>query len=113
MAAPEQRTFSEQEVQLWPRVSWSPSFAITFSDLKASLPAAPCFQRAARPPRKTTCPALPLYKSLELEVCRRRKKGAFHAVSTREAQDRKAVVACTRVGSHISAPRRPKRKQAG
>ena len=44
MDGPESRTFNELDVQLWPRLSWSPSFAVTFSDLKvnaASLAIAP------------------------------------------------------------------------
>lgn len=31
---PEQREFNGLKVDLWPRVSWSPSFAITFADLE-------------------------------------------------------------------------------
>ena len=34
IAEPQRRTFNELEVDLWPRVSWSPSFALTFADLK-------------------------------------------------------------------------------
>ena len=33
---PESRTFNELDVQLWPRLSWSPLFAVTFSDLKVT-----------------------------------------------------------------------------
>lgn len=31
---PEQRSFNGLDVQLWPRVSWSPLFVLTFADLK-------------------------------------------------------------------------------
>ena len=31
---PEQREFNGLQVDLWPRVSWSPSFAICFADLE-------------------------------------------------------------------------------
>lgn len=31
---PEQREFNGLRVDLWPRVSWSPSFAMTFADLE-------------------------------------------------------------------------------
>ena len=31
---PEQREFNGLQVDLWPRISWSPSFAISFADLK-------------------------------------------------------------------------------
>ncbi len=31
---PEPREFNGLSVDLWPRVSWSPSFALTFSDLE-------------------------------------------------------------------------------
>ena len=34
---PETRTFNELSVEVWPRVSWSPKFAVTYADLKASL----------------------------------------------------------------------------
>jgi len=33
---PEQREFNALQVDLWPRVSWSPSFAMTFADLEVS-----------------------------------------------------------------------------
>lgn len=38
MADPQSKTFNELDVELWPRVSWSPSFAITFADLKVCTP---------------------------------------------------------------------------
>ena len=39
---PEQREFNGLSVELWPRVSWSPLFALTFADLEARpLPALP------------------------------------------------------------------------
>lgn len=33
---PEEREFNGLPVDLWPRVSWSPSFAMTFADLEVS-----------------------------------------------------------------------------
>lgn len=38
VANPEPRVFNDLEVELWPRVSWSPFFAVTFSDLKVGSP---------------------------------------------------------------------------
>jgi hypothetical protein len=35
---PEQREFNGLQVDLWPRVSWSPFFALTFSDLEVAHP---------------------------------------------------------------------------
>ena len=43
---PIRQEFNELSVDVWPRVSWSPSFALTFSDLKVN------FQKLAR---KLTC----------------------------------------------------------
>ena len=31
---PTKQEFNELKVDVWPRVSWSPSFALTFNDLK-------------------------------------------------------------------------------
>ena len=39
---PEQRELNGLPVELWPRVSWSPLFALTFADLEAS----PCHTAA-------------------------------------------------------------------
>ena len=36
IGGPEQREFNGLQVELWPRVSWSPSFALTFADLEVS-----------------------------------------------------------------------------
>lgn len=41
VANPEPRVFNDLEVELWPRVSWSPFFAVTFSDLKVRCSALP------------------------------------------------------------------------
>lgn len=36
IAEPEQRSFNGLDMQLWPRVTWSPLFVLTFADLKAN-----------------------------------------------------------------------------
>lgn len=36
VAAPTKVTFNGLRVDLWPRVTWSPLFALTFDDLKVS-----------------------------------------------------------------------------
>ncbi len=38
---PEQREFNGLQVDLWPRISWSPFFAVSFADLE--VPALPRF----------------------------------------------------------------------
>ena len=41
---PEQREFNGLQVDLWPRISWSPSFAICFADLEVpGFPFLTCF----------------------------------------------------------------------
>ena len=37
---PEQREFNGLQVDLWPRISWTPFFAVSFADLE--VPALPC-----------------------------------------------------------------------
>lgn len=36
IGGPEQREFNSLQVEMWPRVSWSPSFALTFADLEVT-----------------------------------------------------------------------------
>ena len=36
IGGPEQREFNGLQVEMWPRVSWSPAFALTFADLEVS-----------------------------------------------------------------------------
>ena len=36
IGGPQQREFNGLQVEMWPRVSWSPSFALTFADLEVS-----------------------------------------------------------------------------
>ena len=36
IGGPEQREFNGLQVEMWPRVSWSPSFVLTFADLEVS-----------------------------------------------------------------------------